>query len=186
MTETPLDPAFRERLARVEGLIQEAERFRDPEARARTREIVQGILELHGAGLRRIVDRVAPVDGVLDALAHDELVSGLLLLYGLHPVDFDTRVRQAIAEVGPTVRAAGGDLELLATADGVVRVHLRAAGHGCGSTAGKLRAAVEDAILGRAPDAARVEIEGPEEKPRATFVPVEQLTLTRRTSDVVE
>ena len=54
------------------------------------------VTNLYGAGLERMLDVLADagrLDRVaLDALAADELVSGLLLVHGLHPHDVDTRV----------------------------------------------------------------------------------------------
>jgi Fe-S cluster biogenesis protein NfuA len=178
------DPAFRDRIARLESLIQAAEHMRDPAAQSQTREIVQAILDLHGAGLGRILELAAGTP-LIDALAHDDLVSGLLLLYGLHPLDFAQRLAQALDEVRPFLQAHGGDVELLDQAGGVVRLRMQVNGHGCASTAGKLRAAVEEAIYARAPDVEQIEITGLPEPVAAMFVPVEQLTL-RRTSDVGE
>src|SRR5438876_7579152 len=78
----------RTRMQNLDVLIQEVERFTDPAARAHTRAIVQAILELHGAGLERTLEYVRETgeigQGIIEALAEDELVGGLLLLYGLH------------------------------------------------------------------------------------------------------
>jgi Fe-S cluster biogenesis protein NfuA len=181
MTDTPVDAAFGERIGRIEALIQEVEQFTDPEARAHTRRLIQAILDLHGAGLGRILDHVASEAApLLERLADDDLVGSLLLLYGLHPVDVETRVRRALDEVRAGVRAAGGDVELLDSVGGVVRIRLRAGGHGCRSTAQRLQAAVEEAVYARAPDLVKLKIEGLDEQPQATFVPVEQLTVFER------
>ena len=64
---------------------------------ARPREIVQAVLDLHGAGLERILGHLADAGDrrrVLDACARDEVVGGLLLLHGLHPLDLEERVLQ--------------------------------------------------------------------------------------------
>lgn len=170
------DGTFRDRIQRVETLLDELNRCADPAARAAGQEIVQTLLDYHGAGLARIVEHLAGADGgLLEQLAQDELVGSLLLLYGLHPLDLATRVRQALEKVQPALRARGGSAELLELTDGAVRVRLEAGGHGCQSTAKALRQAVEDAVYGAAPDVAALEIEGTPEPSGATFVPVEQL-----------
>ena len=71
----------------------------------------------------------------IDDLGRDPLVSSLLVLYGLHPLDLETRVAQAVEKVQPRVRKGGGELELL----GHSRVawsgcDLQVTGHACGST----------------------------------------------------
>ena len=104
MATTKDDQDFRNRIQRVETLLQDVERL--PEAaRACTREIVQTLLDLHGAGLEKILGRLAdagPIGmAVIDDLGRDDLVGSLLLLYGLHPLDLETRVRQALDKVRP-------------------------------------------------------------------------------------
>ena len=109
-------------------------------------------------------------------LARDDLVSSLLLLYGLHPLDVETRVRQALEKVQPVLGSRGGSVELLGLSEGTVRVRLEIAGHGCQSTARALRQTVEDAIYGAAPDIVSLEMEGGGSEPAgASFVPVEEL-----------
>src|SRR5262245_40748649 len=95
---------FRKRLGRIEALLHEVERYADPAAREHTRELVQAVLGLHGDGLERILETVAEGESglaTIDALGRDDLVGGLLLLHGLHPVDVETRVRQALDGVRP-------------------------------------------------------------------------------------
>jgi Fe-S cluster biogenesis protein NfuA len=185
MASTVDERAFRQRVERLEALLQGVERHGDPAAQASTREIVQSLMDLHGVALERMLGLIAgagePGLAVIDALARDDLVGSLLLLYGLHPLDLETRVRQALDDVRPHLRAHGGDVALLGIVGGVVRLRMEVNSHGCPSSAAALKLAVEEAICGRAPDAAGVEVEGVvEEQPRAapsTFVPVEQLRI---------
>src|SRR5215468_10106442 len=98
---------FRKRMERIEVLLQEVESYADPAAREHTRELVQAVLGLHGAGLERILETVAEGESglaTIDALGRDDLAGSLLLLHGLHPVDVETRVRQALDRVRPHVR----------------------------------------------------------------------------------
>jgi hypothetical protein len=145
-----------EGIRRIEALIGQIEALADPETRSTVRELVSAILEYHGEGFARVLEIVQdPV--VIHALGRDEVAGSLLLLYGLHPEDFDTRVRRAVDGI-PHV-------ELLGTGDNVV--HLRAMGSGPVS-----REAVEQLIFAAAPETAAVEIEG---LAPAAFVPLESL-----------
>jgi Fe-S cluster biogenesis protein NfuA len=149
---------FQSSLQRLDALLQEVERWTDPAAQAHARELVQIVLDLHGAGLERILVHMGPAE--LTACARDEVAAGLLLLHGLHPLDLEARVRQALDDVRPALRGHGGDVELLGVEDGVVRLRLEGNCHGCPSSAATMRQTVEQAILAKAPDAVAVEVEG--------------------------
>ncbi|MEO6434625.1 MAG: NifU family protein [Tepidisphaeraceae bacterium] len=153
----------RRQIVRLESLIHQVERFTDPKAREQTREIVQALLDLHNSGLERILEKVAetgPTGLVLiDSLAQDELVGGLLLLYGLHPLDLDTRVQQGLDQARPYLRSHGGNVELLGIADGVVQLRMQGSCHGCPSSAVTLKTTIEEAIYEKAPDVTSIEIE---------------------------
>jgi hypothetical protein len=127
------------------------------------RELVEAILEYHGAGLDRILEIVRQSgggDAAVREIGRDTLSGSLLLLYGLHPEDFETRVRRAVDTL-PGVLLAGIE-------DGVVR--LRA------TSTGTSREAVEQIIYSAAPEAAGLEIEGLGQAP--AFVPLEALIRT--------
>src|SRR3954454_3501366 len=142
-------------VARVEGLLGELETLEDPVAREKAMEMVQALLDMYGEGLQRILDRV---DGT--ALADDELVSHLLLLHDLHPVGQEERVREALESVRPYLESHGGDVELVAVEEAVVRVRLQGSCSGCPSSTMTLKLAIEDAIQKAAPEVERVEAEG--------------------------
>jgi Fe-S cluster biogenesis protein NfuA len=163
------DEEARERVARVEALLGEVETLDGP-ARERSTELVQALLELYGAGLERIVERVAERDGgeLAGAFADDELISHLLLLHDLHPVPLEARVRGALEEVRPYLGTHGGDVELLGVEEGVVRLRLEGTCNGCPSSTVTLKLAIEEAIHKAAPDVAAIEAEGvAEPAPRA-------------------
>src|SRR5262245_2480169 len=111
MVGSPEDREFRQRMERVETLIQELEKLPEPKARANTREIIQGILDLDGAALERILEQIAEAGetglAMIDDVAKDDLVGGLLLLHGLHPLDLETRVLLALDKVRPYLRSHG-------------------------------------------------------------------------------
>jgi Fe-S cluster biogenesis protein NfuA len=135
-----------ERVARVETLLGEIED--DPQAA----EAVQAIVELYGEALARLLNGADPVQ--------DELVSHLLLMHDLHPVDVETRVRDALEEVRPYLGSHGGDVEFLGVEGGVARLRLAGTCNGCPSSTVTLRNAIEDALLKAAPDLERIEAEG--------------------------
>jgi Fe-S cluster biogenesis protein NfuA len=150
-------PDARELVGRADALLERLEDDSD------ALEAVRAIVELYGEGLRRIVDRVAAGD----ALERDELVSHLLLVHDLHPVDVETRVRNALDEVRPYLGTHGGDVELLGVEQGVARLRLAGTCNGCPSSSATLQHAIEDAILRAAPDLDRIEAEGVAERPQA-------------------
>ncbi len=164
MTSTFNAKEFQGRLVRLDTLLQQAERGGDPAALARTREIVQTILELHAAGLQRILEHVSQAGAagaaILDACTSDDLTAGLLLLHGLHPLDLETRVRQALEVVRPYLRSHGGSVELLGIDDGAVRLRLQGNCHGCPSSAVTMKQTIEEAIIGRAPEVMAIDVEG--------------------------
>jgi Fe-S cluster biogenesis protein NfuA len=159
---------FEGRLQHLDTLLREAEQLADPAARGRLQQIVRLVLDLHGAGLERLLEHVNQAGeagrGILDACAQDAVVSGLLLLHGLHPLDLEARVRQALDGVRPCLRSHGGNVELLDVRDGVVRLKLQGNCHHCPSSALTMQQTVEEAIYSKAPEVTAVEVEGmPEE-----------------------
>jgi len=157
---------FQTELRRLDTLLQESARIADPAAQAHGRALVQAVLGLHGAGLERIFAHLEAAGEtgrtVLDACVRDEIVGGLLLLHGLHPLELRDRVSEALEQVRPTLQLHGSAVELIDVDDGVVRLRVEG---GSVSSVAAIRQAIEDAITGKAPDAAAVEIEGLPEVP---------------------
>jgi Fe-S cluster biogenesis protein NfuA len=156
-------------IQRIEELTRKVEAMPDPAARADAVELLQSLMEFHGAGLERMMELVAasgePAHAIFDSFAGDEMIGAMLLLYGLHPLELEARVRQALDKVRPSLASHGGDVELLGVGDGVVRVRLQSGGgHGCASTATTLKQSVESAIYDAAPDLVALEVEGLDEQ----------------------
>ncbi len=147
-----------ELIGRVEGLLGDLESLPDPAARDTALVTVQAVLELYGAGLERIVERVG--EPQVTTLATDDLVNHLLLLHGLHPLSVEERVREALEGVRPYLGSHGGDVELIGVTEGVALVRMQGSCEGCPASAMTLKLAIEDAILKAAPDVERVEAEG--------------------------
>jgi Fe-S cluster biogenesis protein NfuA len=154
---------FQQRIQKVDALVRKVETLADAEARATALELFQTIMDLHGAGLERMMEIVFDGGGsggeLIDKLARDDLVASLLLLYGLHPLDLETRVIEALDRVGPSLKSHGANVELLGVRDGVVRVRIGKSSNGCGSSAQALKQAVGEAIYDKAPDIAGLEVE---------------------------
>jgi Fe-S cluster biogenesis protein NfuA len=164
MTETLDAREFQSRLQRLDVLLREVEESADPAVAARTREIVQAVLDLHGSGLGRILEHLQAAGDagapILDACARDDVVSGLLLLHGLHPTDLETRVLRALEEVRPALHSHGGNVELLGVRDGVVQLRLAGSCDGCPSSAATMKMTIEEAIFANAPDVTSIEVQG--------------------------
>ena len=156
----------RELVARVDALLEEVDAFPDPAARDTATELAGALLDLYGGGLARLVAHVADPE----ALQEDELVSHLLLLHGIHPVPIEARVRTALEEVRPYLDSHGGNVELVAVEEGVVRLRMEGSCSGCPSSAVTLKLAIEDAVRKHAPDVAAIEAEdaAPEGLPMAS------------------
>ena len=177
------DQGLQERVARMETLLGEIEALKDPDARAKAAEVVQVLLELYGEGLARMMEVVAEGEereGTFDAFAEDELVSHLLLLHGLHPLDVETRVVKALEEVRPYLQSHGGNVEFLGVEGGMARLRMQGSCSGCPSSTVTLRLAIEEAIQKTAPDLEGVEAEGVAEEPKPAPTIVAGPTLRRK------
>jgi len=173
----PAQAEFQERLGSIEGLLDKIEAEADPSLRTTVQELVQLVMDLHGAGIERIIELIRSSDdggeGLIQKLGRDELVSSLLTLYGLHPETLEARVMRAMEKVRVRLRAHEAEVELLSIEDGSLSLRLHANGHGCGSTAEALKGMVEEAVYQGAPDITGLVIEDAARK--QDFVPLEML-----------
>ena len=156
---------FQDRIARIEKLIGAIDTMPDEKAKAQMRELLEALLDLHGTGLNRALEIVfdSTRDGqlLIDKLAEDSLVSSLLLLHGLHPLDLESRVRNALEKVAPRLAQHGGSVDLLGvTQDGAVKLRLAGNCHGCPSSILTLKFTIEEAIYAAAPDVTLLEVDG--------------------------
>ena len=157
-----------DRVRRIEELVRRVEHIPDCEARECAEQLMQSILELHGAGLERIMELAlesgGPGEALIRRLANDSLVASLLVLHGLHPDDLETRVRHVLAKLP-------GNSELIGVFEDRVRVRVIG-----GNTRQTVEAALQDAV----PDAAEIVVE--ESVPFNGFVSLGMIgTLASRT-----
>jgi len=170
---------FRERVQQMAELAADLERISDDKIRASAKELVHLLMELHGSGLERIMETVfaagEPGAAIIDKFSREPLVSSLLVLHGLHPDDFETRVTSAVEALRPRLRKQDVEVELLEVSEAAVRVRVTPIAHACGSTTTTLRASVEEAIYEAAPEVGSLVIEGLEAKSASGFVSLDTL-----------
>jgi len=170
---------FHVRSERIEQLAAKLEVSGDPELHATAMELLQCVMELHAAGLERMVQAVSEADEtgrLTGKLLDDNLVSSLLLLHNLHPDDLSTRVESALQKVRPQLEQHSCEAELVDIQNGVISLRLHHQGGGCHSTAATMAGALEDAITEAAPDAERIKVETVEVAAPAALISIAQIT----------
>lgn len=162
----PINPPprgeFRLQTERVEKLAAKLESAGDPEIRATALDLLQSVIELHGAALQRMLDKcleTAEGEGVLREALQDDLVAIMFLLHSLHPDDMETRVKRGIEAVRPYLKSHGGDCELVSVRDGIVRLRLHGTCGSCPSSSLTMKNAVQEALYDAAPDIVEITTE---------------------------
>jgi Fe-S cluster biogenesis protein NfuA len=156
--------ALQKQIRRIGEIVEQLELTADPNARAMAKELLESLMALHGAALERILELAAGTgeagEGIIRKCGSDELVSSLLLLYGLHPDDLRTRVTRALEKSRSNVESHGGSAELVSiNQDGVVTLRLNVKSSGCGSSASSVKSMLEAAVQDAAPDATSIIVE---------------------------
>ncbi len=127
---------FQAYTGRIERLVERAGALEDAAARTTALDLLQSVMDLHGAAVSRIVELLDATEAgraSLASLGADPLICGLLVLYGVHPVPLEERIARALENLAPQLRKHSGSAELIGIAEGVVRVKLESSGHGCGT-----------------------------------------------------
>jgi Fe-S cluster biogenesis protein NfuA/nitrite reductase/ring-hydroxylating ferredoxin subunit len=162
--------------ARIEALVEEVSTFPDPRTRSTAQELVQALLDMYGEGLARLLEITMETEAsglaLIDTFASDDLLSSLFLLHGLHPLDIETRVIQALDEVRPYLKSHGGNVEFIKVEDGVAFLSLQGSCHGCPGSTVTLKLAIEEAIYKAAPDLDGLQVEGVTDTPPRPGIPV--------------
>jgi len=175
-----------QRAEHIESLLQQVSAFADQQARATTEELVQALLDMYGQGLTRILElteqSAASGHTLIETFASDELLSPLLLLHDLHPVDIDRRIEHALIAVRPYLKSHGGSVELLKVEEGIAYLRLQGSCHSCPSSTVTLKQAIEEAIYSAAPDLDGLQVEGVVDPPSRRSVPVTFIP-TRRSKE---
>jgi Fe-S cluster biogenesis protein NfuA len=169
---------FQAQTEQIERLVQRVMALTDDGARATALELLQSVMDLHGAAMSRMVEVLSVLGeagrAALAKLGADPLLCGLLVLYGIHPVPLEERIAKALEKLRPQLQKKGGSVALVSTDDAHVRVKVLSSGHGCGSSADAIKDLVEQAILEAAPEIMEIFVDGlPETAPG--FVPVNMI-----------
>ncbi len=169
-------------MKRLGKLVEEFDRLPESAAKVTGKELVQLLMDVHGAGLESVMEIVFESAETGPALIHklgqDSIVGSLLLLYSLHPDDLQTRVMRAVERMRPRLRKLATAVELIRADEsnrGYVQLRLATSGHSCGSSTKDLRAIVEDCVYEFAPDVTTLEILGLDEPVPNGFVALESL-----------
>jgi Fe-S cluster biogenesis protein NfuA len=157
---------------RIEHILSELEATADQSVVEKTEDLVHTLLDFYGNGLTRIVQLVGENGGehLVEVLAADEHVKGLLVLHDLHPKSTLERVTEALDKVRPYLGSHAGDVDLLGVdGDGVLRLRLKGTCDGCPSSTVTVKYAIEKAIHQAAPEISDIDVAGVvEEQPPAT------------------
>jgi Fe-S cluster biogenesis protein NfuA len=148
---------------RIDVLLASLRAEAPAETVERVEELVEHVVNLYGSALARVTEALADdtsgAGAVRDRLASDPLVSTLLVVHGLHPLDLRARVERALAEVTPYVTSHGGKVSLVDIANDVVTLALRGACESCSSSAATAADLLERTVKRSAPEIARVVVD---------------------------
>jgi NifU-like domain len=174
---------FQEKMRQLGALVGELDQMPGGNSKVAARELVQLLMEVHGAGLERMIELVlesvretgAPGKAIIYRFGQDPIVRNLLLLYSLHPDDLQTRVLQALDAIAGRLRKFDSEVKLVSIHEGAVQLRLHTSGHACGSTTKDLRSIVEGSMYDFVPDLTSLTILGSEDESSSGFVPLESL-----------
>src|SRR5436190_9730841 len=117
-----MDSGLKQRMQKIEGLVERIRSVADPQARDAALDLLQTVMEFHAAGIDRMMEIASEAGDtgwrIIDDFGRDERVANLLLLHGLHPLDMQTRVQDALESVRPYLHSHGGNVELIEIAGG--------------------------------------------------------------------
>jgi hypothetical protein len=163
---------FQEKMRRLGALVGELDQLPPGGSKVATRELIQLLMEVHGAGLERILELVKE-SGAGEAIIHrfgdDPIARNLLLLYGLHPDNLETRVIKALDALKGRLRKLNCEVKLISIQEGAVQVRLY------GPARKDLRSIVEGSLYDLAPDLTSLTVLGAEDESSSGFVPLESL-----------
>jgi Fe-S cluster biogenesis protein NfuA len=158
------DKALLKRIQRIGEIVERIESSGDPNARSMAKELLESLMALHGAALERILELASEAgeagETIIRKCGRDELVSSLLLLYGLHPENLRSRVLAGLEKSRAYLASHAANAELVSIREDdtvTLRLHLKT--NGCGSSAASVKSTLEAAIQSVAPDATAIVVE---------------------------
>jgi Fe-S cluster biogenesis protein NfuA/nitrite reductase/ring-hydroxylating ferredoxin subunit len=151
-------------LERVQELQDRLDSVGDGATRNLAEELVSAVVQMYGAGLEGILQRLLAGgeagEQIAVSLTDDPFLATLLLIHDLHPVPLEARVQEALDSVRPYMESHGGNVELLSLENGIARIHLRGSCSDCSASAVTLELAIKQALEQAAPDLEGLEVEG--------------------------
>jgi NifU-like domain len=151
---------FQARAEQVERLVARIHELPET-ARSISLELLQSIMDLHGAAIARMVEVLSESEAGRSSLAKlgsDPLLCGLLVLYGVHPLPLEDRVAGAIATLSPKLKKQGTRVGLLSVNDSVVTVKIENSAPSSVSEA--ITRLLERAVREAAPEVVEVVFQG--------------------------
>ena len=159
-----MEPEAQRRAERIETLIEEVQTFSNTHARETAVELLQLLLDMYGEGLSHILELTMEAKEagfpLVRTFTRDELISSILLIHDLHPVDLETRITRALDDVRPKLKLHNGSVELVELVDGVAHLRLEGSCHGCPASTVTLKNLIEEALHEAAPDLEGLEVDG--------------------------
>ena len=148
---------------KIARLLEELRAQANPYAWQRVDELLRTVLDLYGRGLARVIEIAsgdASAEELRANLIADPLLTSLLVLHGIHPLDTQTRIERVLDNVreslGPeAVAPAFVSLD----SDSVLRLRLQGKGPRHASTLAAVQGAIERAIAEAAPEVASIVFE---------------------------
>ena len=171
-------------IQRIGEIVDYLERSADPITRSTGKELLECVMVLHGAALERILELTREAgeagEGIILRCGRDEVVSSILMLYGLHPESLRTRVSAALEKSRKLLEQHAAHAEIVSvTDDGAVTLRLEVKSSGCG--AASLKSEFQAMIQDAAPDASSIAVEEyGASLARSGFVSISQLEGTGR------
>ena len=149
------EPEVRRRIEHLETLIHDLERLPDPAARDQARELVQTLLDFHGAAVSKILKRIAELGEPGHASIARSAVTTSCRTCSCYTTCIRSTWRPASARhsirCGLTSELTRATSSWWKSIDGIVRLRMQGSCHGCPSSALTLKNAIEEAIYAAAP-----------------------------------
>ena len=149
---------------KIARLLEELRTQANPYTWKQVDELLRTILDLYGRGLARVMEIAsgdASGEEMRANLIADPLLTSLLVLHGIHPLDTRTRLERVLDDVreslGPDALAPAF---VSLDADSVLHLRLEGKGPRRASTVAAVQSAVERAVAEAAPEVASIVFEG--------------------------
>lgn len=171
--------SYREAWEHIAELADGLANHPDSKVSERVLELLDWVDAVHRDGLGRLIEMIRSWRGeiFLESIARDEITGTMLEAYGLgEGLDPEAdeankkAIEAAMAEIRPLVESHGGDIEIVAVEDGVVKVRMKGTCNGCASSSATLTYGLEAALKNHWPSFRRLEeVDAAEEVDPATL-----------------